>query len=569
VILTLLLTPILTLPVAPQKADGPPPPGLVALKGGRATIGSSVKEIEALVEGVSEAKTVVRALDAETPQHKISVAPFYMGLTEVTNEQYGEFVRATGYRPPLAWADAAIEEGRLLFFKNLKDLRDQGKSVVGITFDAADYWEENWEGKTWAIAEGDELRPVTRVDYRDAMAYCRWAGLRLPTEFEYQFAAHGSSSDPFPWGEKWEDGKYCASLEMRRVSRTFKVGHFPDGASRDGLLDLAGNVWEWTQSPYVAFKGFKKNKYKIPGTRKKFSAPQPSWDGNQRVVVGGSYENSKMVVRCTVRRGADRDQMTNALGFRIAGTPTPARDLVEHVWNMDLRNSDARQSGVDYDLNRVMGWDRWNHRDGAEGSPKGYKVITGYEYFVFTPASTTQMTLDAEFRKASRIEPQALGFLTLSMPVVEPAIAPGIYMVAFRAKGDTVAKEPKAGEEDPEKEAVDAGEMEDPLAGLIDMEKDNILIFHGRTGELVAHMTVEGVIFAKTKNDATFAPVNKKISVDDPAKPGKKMFIDERWLRVKAEVLSRSRGRVLPFSFDLKLEPEFWDKKWRKKNKKK
>ncbi len=564
-ILSLLLTSICVL--SPSALDGTSPPGLISLRGGRTTVGSSVKEIEKLVEDESEARTLVRALDGTTPQHTQDLAPFHLGMTEVTNEQYAAFVLATGHRPTFDWAEEAIEGARKAYFEEVKRRRDAGEKGFSGKFEPEEWWDANWKGQPWGVPEGDELRPVTRVNYEDVTAYCRWAGLRLMTEFEYQYAVRGKSKDPYPWGDDWEDGAFCATSELRRVSRTFPVGSFAKGASGDGIQDLAGNVWEWTMSPYVAFEGFDKNEYKIPGQRKKVTVPQPKWDGNQRVVVGGSFENSKMAARCTVRRGAERNQMTMALGFRVAATPVPVRDLAEHIWTMDLRNSDGRPSGVTYRLDGVMGIDRWSARSGGEKAPEGYEVITEYEHLAFVPGAEMQEIGDVPFRKASLTEPQHLGFVTLSMPSIEPAMDVGTYMIAFRAAGATeVAEEEETddeGEGDEEKPKPKRGDIEDPWAAVINVEVDNLLFLNSLTGELVAHQPIEGVVFGKTEGDAGFTPVDKKKMVDDPADPGKKIEITERWMRVKCEVTTRLRRHVLPFKFDLRLEPEFWDKKWR------
>ncbi|MDA1265412.1 MAG: SUMF1/EgtB/PvdO family nonheme iron enzyme [Planctomycetota bacterium] len=570
-ILHLLLTPVLLVPALAQNANVAPAPGLVELSGGRTTIGSSVKEIEILVKDQSEAKTLVRALDGETPQHTNTVAPFHIGRTEITNEQYAAFVRATGYRPPIDWAKAPVEEGRQAYFEMIREKRERGESTDQ-KFDPSKWWAENWEGKAWAIPEGDEMRPVVHVDYRDAMAYCRWSGLRLPTEFEFQHSVRGKGKDPYPWGDAWEDEKFAATSEYRRISRTFPVGTFPAGASNEGVLDLAGNVWEWTDSAYLAYPDFEKNEYKVPGQRQKVSAPVHKWDGNQRVVVGGSFQSSKMAARCTVRRGSDQTQMTNALGFRVAATPKPARDYVQHVWNQDLRNSDARPSGVSYDLESVLGQDLWTSTKGGGKSPEGYAVITDYDVVAFVPLAEMEETEDAAYRKATLNEPQHLGFLTMTEASIEPALAPGTYLVAFRAQGDTRYDDEVAPPEEVKQEGDDEGKKddepksrkrEDPWAKVLDITVDNILFLDANTGEMLAAQPVLGVIFGNTENKAGFEPMNKTLLVDDPAKPGKQIEHVERWLMIRAEVRTRLRRRVLPFSLELKMEPEYWEKPWR------
>lgn len=562
-ILPLLLTPALLL-LTPQNPGATPAPGTALLAGGRTTIGSSVKEIEKLVKDSPEAKTLVRALDGETPQFQESVAPFAIGVTEVTQEQFAAFVRTTGYRPPQDWGASAIEEGRRQFFEKLKAMRDAGESVVGLKYDADAWWEENWEGAEWAIPEGDALRPVVSIDYQDAMAYCRWAGVRLPSEYEFQHAVRGKSKDPYPWGDDWEDGKYAATSELPRVSRSYPVGSFNEGASGDGIHDLAGNVWEWTGSPYKALPGFEKNEYKVPGQRTKVTVPVPKWDGNQRVVVGGSYQNSRMAARCTVRRGADRSQRTNALGFRIASTPTPARDSVEHVWQRQLRGAEARPSGVTYELDAVLGQDLW-HQEQGTGGPEGYAIITGYEHLALVPRSQMEETQDVSWAKASLVEPQHIGFLSLSAPALEPALPAGAYMIAFRAAGETREdREDRADDEEEDEETKKSSKDEgDPWAEVLDIEVANILLIDAATGEVVAAQPIEGVVFGKSKGEAGFTEVEKSKMVDDPAKPGKQVEITEKWLRIRGEVSTRIRRHVLPFHVDLRMDDEYWGKPWR------
>lgn len=571
-IFPLLLTTVLTLP---QTDNAPAPPGLASVSGGRTYVGVSVKEIEKVVEEMSEARTVVRSLDGCTPQYQTQVAPFYLAFTETTQEQYAAFVRATGYRPPQTWGADAIEEARLAFFEDLRARAEAGESVTGIKFDPEEWWDDNWEGQDWAIPQGDELRPVVNVSYYDCVAYCTWAGLRLPTEPEFEHAIRKKSKDPYPWGDEWEDGM-AATSELRRASNTFPAGSFPKGASADGIHDLVGNVWEWTSSPYVAHEGFKRNSYKIPGQRKKESVPTPKWDGNQVCVKSGSYHTSSLAGSAFVRRGTEKTQSTDGLGFRTAGSLRPVRDYAQLLWESSLRNAEARPNRVTFDPALVMGQDMWTFEAGAEGAPEGYQVITGYEHFAIIPRAELEEVGDVPFRKASLTEPQALGILTMTSASIEPALAPGAYFIAFRAKGETRVEESEEdkgerdagkdddGGDDEEEKKTRRGKKEDPWAEVLDIEQDHLILFSATSGEMVAAIPVDARPFGKPDGEAGFHSIDKTAMLEDPAKPGKKIAVEEKWLKVNAEVTTRRSRWVLPFTLELKMEPEFWEKNWRK-----
>lgn len=178
----------------------------------------------------------------EKPSYPVTVAPFFMDITEVANEAYQKFLEANNYLPPPSWQD--------------------GKFPVG-----------------------EEKFPVTDVSWEDATAYATWAGKRLPTEEEWEFAARGTDNRLYPWG-------LDARPEMANVGKTelAPVGSFPRGASPFGVLDLSGNAWEWTTSEIKAYPG---------GT---LPAAQEGYN-NLKVIRGGSFVVPGDKATVTLRRG--------------------------------------------------------------------------------------------------------------------------------------------------------------------------------------------------------------------------------------------------------------------------
>ena len=201
------------------------------------------------------------------PVHRVTVDPFWMDKTEVTNAQFARFVNATGY--------VTVAE-RVPDPKDFPDVpRDKLKagSIVftpperGVNLDDPSQWWQYVPGADWRHPDGPgsgieakQNYPVVHVCWLDAAAYATWAGKRLPTEAEWEFAARGGlDHKPYAWGEeKKPGGKWLANVWQGQFPgentaedgypRAAPVGSFPPNGY--GLYDMAGNVWEWCADWY-------------------------------------------------------------------------------------------------------------------------------------------------------------------------------------------------------------------------------------------------------------------------------------------------------------------------------
>src|SRR5688572_841327 len=135
-------------------------------------------ELKRLLEADPKSQDYAGALSAETPQHEAHVPSFFLQVSEVTNEQYAVFVRATGRRPPFHWGAPSIARGRDEYLAELEARKDEALSSSrpvpdAAPFDEQAWWSANWPGKPASIPPGDDLRPVVFVDWDDARAYAR------------------------------------------------------------------------------------------------------------------------------------------------------------------------------------------------------------------------------------------------------------------------------------------------------------------------------------------------------------------------------------------------------------
>jgi formylglycine-generating enzyme len=244
---------------------------------------------------------------AETPVRRVTVDAFWIDRHEVTVAAFAGFVDATGY----------VTEAERFGWSGVFDLeRRQWQPVEGA------YWRSP-EGPG-SSAPVDE--PVTQVSWNDAVAYATWAGKRLPTEAEWEYAARGGlEGRRYAWGDElrpggipvanWWQGRFPDenTVEDGFLMRA-PVGRFPP--NRYGLYDMAGNVWEWVADWFDA--GY----YAVAPARN----PRGPAAGAERVMRGGSWmcaENFCANYRVAARSSATPDSALNNLGFRCARDPDP------------------------------------------------------------------------------------------------------------------------------------------------------------------------------------------------------------------------------------------------------
>ena len=235
--------------------------------------------------------------DDEKPAHQVEVAGFWLGRYAVTNGQYKLFVEAGGYREKRWWIEAGWAE-------KAKGWAWQGSNwaETGQPWQEPNWWrDEKWNGAS---------QPVVGVSWYEARAFCAWASeatgerVRLPTEAEWEKGARGTDGRVYPWGNAEPTEKLCNF--DRKVGKTTPVGAYsPQGDSPYGCAEMAGNVWEWVQSKYVAY-------------------PYREGDGrndengtDDRALRGGSWLNNSHSFRVAYRNDDPPSNRLDYFGFRV------------------------------------------------------------------------------------------------------------------------------------------------------------------------------------------------------------------------------------------------------------
>ena len=234
------------------------------------------------------------SVESERPAHRVVLDGFYLDRYELTNALFDRFVGATGFRT------TAEREGHGWAWQA------DGARWEWSKVDGAQWRRPNGPGSPSA----DKNHPVTQVSWNDAVAYCKWAGKRLPTEAEWEMAARGTEDRRYPWGEEWEVSKANGDMS---VGAPAAVGSYPGGASPYGCYEMAGNVSEWVADVFEA------NYYEHSPERNP-QGPRPPFlkFENMRGIRGGSWLNAPIYLRTTARFSLDPSVSLQVLGFRCA-----------------------------------------------------------------------------------------------------------------------------------------------------------------------------------------------------------------------------------------------------------
>ncbi len=257
----------------PAALGGGPLPGDVAIPGGTFYLGATPNQ--------------PFVFDNEKWAHPVEVAPFRMARAPVTNAEFAAFVEDGGYQRRDWWSSQGW----------VWRTKAQAQHPI--------YWQR--DGQSWLRQHFDTLvplephAPVAHVTWYEAEAYCHWAGRRLPTEAEWEMAASAEPTPDgkgitghkrrYPWGDEPPTPER-ANLDTRFLG-CVDVAAFPAGDSAFGCRQMAGNVWEWTESAFYPFPG-----YLVDYPYREYSAP---WFGYRKVLKGGAWATRSRLAYNTYR----------------------------------------------------------------------------------------------------------------------------------------------------------------------------------------------------------------------------------------------------------------------------
>ena len=414
------------------------PNKMVVVPGGTLIAGVDRNEIKKLAKADRESEEKNLFLFNASNKKKVKVATFLIDQYEVTHNAYWYFCTQT-------------KRERLPIDKNKKPLWSDGK-----------------------VPEGWGKRPITHVSLDDAIAYARWTGCRLPTEFEWELAARSGASgfDGRYWAFGNDYERYAIndaqSDDMRErrnmitimpdktdLAPVMPVGFFEKGKSPLGIYDMNGNVAEFTISPYVPYESFKSFTLDKEGKHRVNSVAQ-RFDEETVVVRGGHCALDKLVVSSFMRAGVSPLIRTKYLGFRRVRSAVAGKDLLDFLVagnKLDARLIDFKKLRQDEKLkrdfpvldlrpNRFAALQKldWNDELGVPGQAHNFLVVSRNMKEIDTEVELATVSTGENPAKDSCL----LGMIRVDAEIEKPALTPGHVLRRLQGR----AQVPRPGDEE-------------------------------------------------------------------------------------------------------------------------
>ncbi len=412
------------------------PTGMIEIPGGKVTLGSSAKALLDMTKAEHPRSPrrrveLLKKLMSELGENEVVVDSFYLDKFPVTNEQYLEFIKNSPikHRFPFHWWKLGKPDDykarRPEFRKAFPN--EEKQDLL--------YWEKYYDKLPYAIPKGQEKHPVVFVSWVDAQAYAGWAGMRLPTEAEWLYAATGGKAKQYLWGDEWSDDKLKELKLNRSRDRNLKpvgaLGELTRGAF--GNEDMVSGVWEWVAD--IGFFPLSQSVYerevnKIRRNKATSGVGEPSWRGDRRVLKGGSFFSwsSPEEFRLQTRAYLSRSQTVEGVGFRVAKSAIPARDMCQSRLTVEY---DASFFGSDREpkIEGQIGVERYDLS--ADGG-----LITNYHAIALVPVNHLGLQVSGgKLKEQNKQRPLVIGTLVTTEALATPKLPPGMYTVYFRQRG--------------------------------------------------------------------------------------------------------------------------------------
>jgi formylglycine-generating enzyme required for sulfatase activity len=384
---------------------------------------------------------------SELGHEKRQVPAFLLGVRPVTNAWYKVYVEKTKSHPLYHWWHDGQRQD---FDKHLADIKLQFPTDT--TLAPLLYFERHWKELPWALKDESgkpiDSLPAVYVNWRDAVDFAIYFGMRLPTELEFTRAARGDSQNLFVWGGDKDVGDHFTNqvlkllgLDSMRGQRLKAPGLAPATTGPFGHLDLAGQVWEFTAD--IGFhplcpESFQSEWKRVLGSKqykqwkaKDVTVHAPNPLEGAIIVKGGSYLSATDPIQLHIdaRTPLGTDETFESVGFRLAKDPRPGYDTLFSLLRRGYDKS-LMLPAQSLDLESQVGIERYDF--GADGFPNDYHTVS------FAPVDWLSNVKGKELgklREECKEQPFLIGVLATREPLLEPKLTPGTYSLLYRERG--------------------------------------------------------------------------------------------------------------------------------------